>query len=73
MFARIKLYLFFAVMFWIFNIPIVQEFLNSPFLTAGIVGVIVFLILIAAIHSVRIYRKQKQKNKVEEDDTHLFL
>lgn len=73
MFARIKLYLFFALAFWLFRIPVVQKVLNSSYLVTGIIGLIVFLLLIAAFHTVRVLMKRRQKNKTKEDDTHLFL
>lgn len=72
-FGRIKLYLFFAFVVWLFKNDYVIEFFNSEYFTVSILGFIVFWFIVAIAATIIGWNRRKQSGKKREDKDGLFL
>lgn len=72
-FGRIKLYLFFALAYWLFKNESVRAFFDSGYLTAALVGFIVFWFAAAVVGTVIGWNRRKREDKTQDGEDGLFL
>lgn len=72
-FGRIKLYLSFAFLVWLFKNDYVTDFFNNGYFTVSILGVIVFWFIVAAVATIIGWNRRKQSGERQEDKDGLFL